>query len=151
MVRAFAKRAFMALRTVTAHAIHRNACHGRCRSCAPPPVLQRRSSLSSWLVNGLFSFGERAHSPTKKEDIMATNQKPLHQIRIGAVRASIWEQRSDNSSFLTVSYSRSYRDRQGQWHNGHSYTEQDLSAIRDCALEARKWMRLYRQSNGRAA
>ena len=82
---------------------------------------------------------------------MATNQKPLHQIRIGAIRASIWEQQSGNTSFFTVSYSRSYRDRQGQWHSGHSYTEQYLSAIRDCTLEARKWMRLYRQSNGRAA
>ncbi len=82
---------------------------------------------------------------------MATNQKPLHQIRIGSVRASIWEHRTDHTSFLTVNYSRSYPDGQGHWHNGYSYTEQDLPAIMDCALEAKKWMRMYRQSNGRAA
>ena len=78
-------------------------------------------------------------------------QKPIHHIRIGAIRASIWEQGTDKVPFLTVTFSRSYKDKGDQWQNGHSYTEHDLEAQMDCALEAKEWMRKYRQSQSRAA
>ncbi|GJL49750.1 MAG: hypothetical protein NPIRA01_09770 [Nitrospirales bacterium] len=82
---------------------------------------------------------------------MATKQKPLHQIRIGSVRASIWEQSSGNGPFLSVSFSRSYKDKSGQWQNGHSYLAHDLEALMDCALEAKEFIRRYRQSSMRVA
>lgn len=82
---------------------------------------------------------------------MATKQKPIHQIRIGNARASIWEQTSDKGPFLTVTFSRSYKDKQDQWQNGHSYLGHDLEALMDCALEAKEWVRRYRQSHVRAA
>jgi len=67
---------------------------------------------------------------------MANKQKPIHQIRIGNIRASIWEQSSDKGPFLSVSFSRSYKDQAGAWQNGHSYLGHDLEALMDCALEA---------------
>ena len=82
---------------------------------------------------------------------MATNQKPIHQIRIGNVRASIWEQYSDKGPFLTVTFSRSYKDKQDQWQNGNSYLGYDLEALMDCALEAKEWVRRHRHSHARAA
>ena len=82
---------------------------------------------------------------------MATKHKPIHQIRIGKVRASIWEQSSGKGPFLTVTLSRSYKDKQAQWHNGHSYLGHDLEALIDCALEAKEWMRSFRQSHVRVA
>ncbi|MCA9469444.1 MAG: hypothetical protein KC643_28925 [Nitrospira sp.] len=82
---------------------------------------------------------------------MATKQKPLHHIRIGAVRASIWEQPSEKGPFLTVTFSRSYKDKADHWQNGHSYLGHDLEALMDCALEAKDWMRRYRQSTPRVA
>ena len=44
---------------------------------------------------------------------MATNQKPFHQIRVGSVRASLWENPSEKGPFLTVTFSRSYKDYSG--------------------------------------
>ncbi len=82
---------------------------------------------------------------------MSQTQKPIHQIRVGSIRASIWEQSSDQGPFLTVTFSRSYKDKTGQWKNGHSYLPHDLETLMDCALEAKEWMRRFRQSPARAA
>ena len=76
---------------------------------------------------------------------MATNQKPLHHIRVGSVRASIWENPSEKGPFLSVTFSRSYKDRSGQWHNGQSYFGRDLDALIDCAQEAKAFIRRHRQ------
>ncbi len=75
---------------------------------------------------------------------MATKQKPLHHIRVGNVRASIWKQTSEKGSFLTVTFSRSYKDKAEKWQNGHSYLDRDLADLIDCADEAKAWMRKNR-------
>lgn len=82
---------------------------------------------------------------------MVTKQKPLHQIRVGNVRASIWEQSSDKGPFLTVTFSRSYKDKQDQWKNGHSYQVHEIESLLDAAIDAKDWMRRFRQSPVRAA
>ncbi len=78
---------------------------------------------------------------------MATNQKPFHQIRVGSIRASLWENPSEKGPFLTVTFSRSYKDKSGQWHNGQTYRGRDLDALIDCAQEAKAFIRRHRQSN----
>lgn len=75
---------------------------------------------------------------------MATKQKPLHHIRVGNVRASIWKQSSEKGPFLTVTFSRFYKDKSEQWQNGHSYVGSDLESLVDCAREAKEWMRKHR-------
>ena len=82
---------------------------------------------------------------------MATNQKPLHNIRVGSVRASIWENPSEKGLFLSVTFSRSYKDRSGQWHNGQSYSGRDLDALIDCAQEAKTFIRRHCQPTSRVA
>ena len=53
---------------------------------------------------------------------MATeNKKPIHKIRVRNVQAAIWEQIFGKGTFLTVTFSRSYKDKSDQWHNGLSY------------------------------
>lgn len=75
---------------------------------------------------------------------MAINQKPLQHIRVGSVRASIWENHSEKGSFLSVTVSRSYKDRSGQWKHGQSYRGRDLDALIDCAQEAKAFIRRHR-------
>jgi len=78
--------------------------------------------------------------------------KPLHQIRIGSVRASIWEQRPDKGQpFLTVTVSQSYKDKSDQWQNGHSFSREHLDVLMDAILEAKEFIRTHRQSTTRAA
>ena len=82
---------------------------------------------------------------------MATNQKPLHQVRVGSVRASIWENHSEKGPFFSVTFSRSYKDRSGQWQNGQSYLGRDLDVLIDCAQEAKAFIRRHLQSTTRVA
>ncbi|MDH5641611.1 MAG: hypothetical protein OEY28_09980 [Nitrospira sp.] len=82
---------------------------------------------------------------------MAINQKPFHQIRVGSVRASIWENPSEKGPFFSVTFSRSYKDRSGQWQNGQSYLVRNLDALIDCTQEAKALIRRHRQATTRVA
>lgn len=68
---------------------------------------------------------------------MATNQKPFHQIRVDSVQASLWENPSEKGPFLTVTFSRSYKDKSGQWYNGQFYRGRDLDALITVLLNGR--------------
>ena len=82
---------------------------------------------------------------------MATNKKPLAKIRHGFVNASIWEQPGKTGLFLTVSFSRSYKDKQDQWKHGHSYNIHEIESLINVAIDAQEWVRNFRKSQGRAA
>ncbi|MCA9470940.1 MAG: hypothetical protein MRJ96_14920 [Nitrospirales bacterium] len=63
---------------------------------------------------------------------MATEHKtPLHKLKVGSAQVAIWEQTPEKGKpFLTVTLSRSYKDKSDQWKTGHSFTfEQIESAI----------------------
>ena len=79
-------------------------------------------------------------------------QQPIHTIRNGAIQASIWEQTSEKGHpFLTVTFSRSYKDKTEQWKTGHSYQAHELDALIDAAIDAKDWMRQHRRSTANAA
>ena len=81
-----------------------------------------------------------------------TKNPPLHKIRIGAIQADIWEQvREKGQPFLTVSFTRSYKNKSDEWKNGNSFSQEHLDALMDVTLEAKEWMRQHRLSKARAA
>ena len=82
---------------------------------------------------------------------MATKQKPIAKFRHGWITASIWEQQSPSGPFLTVTFSRSYKDKFDQWQNGYSYQAHEIESLINVAIDAKEWMRCYRQSNQRVA
>ncbi len=82
---------------------------------------------------------------------MAINQKPFHHIRVGSVRASIWENPSEKGPFFSVTFSRSFKDRSDQWQTGQSYLVRNLDALIDCAQEAKAFIRRHRQATTRVA
>ena len=83
---------------------------------------------------------------------MATeNKKPIHKIKVRNVQASIWEQTFEKGTFLTVTFSRSYKDKSDQWQNGHSYRAHELDSLIDAAIDAKEWMRQHRPSKAKAA
>lgn len=51
----------------------------------------------------------------------AKNNKPVANVRIGSVTASIWENKGDKGSFLSASFQRSYKDKDGNWKNSESF------------------------------
>ena len=67
---------------------------------------------------------------------MATNNsKPAAELRIGAVKATIWENELDGITRHNVTFSRIYRD-EGQWKTTHSFGFENLLTLAKLADQA---------------
>jgi hypothetical protein len=71
---------------------------------------------------------------------MANKNKPATTLRRGIVKATIWQNMSENGPFLSTTFSRSYKDHSGKWHNGTSFGLNDLEALLTVAYEAKEWI-----------
>ena len=71
---------------------------------------------------------------------MATNNKPANTLRCGNIKATIWENISVKGPFFSTTFSRSFKDQSGAWHNGTSFDLSDLEALLIVAREAKEWM-----------
>jgi len=84
---------------------------------------------------------------------MATlNPKPLHHIKVASAQVTIWEHHTDKGNpFLTATVSRSYKDKEGQWQNGYSFSIEQLDSAIDAMIDAKEFMRQQRRSSSKAA
>ena len=64
------------------------------------------------------------------------SKKPIHEIRLGPIRAAIWANETSNGTRHNVTFSRLYRDEQGNWGDSNSFGRDDLPLlwkVTDCA------------------
>ena len=59
---------------------------------------------------------------------MAPN-KPIHEVKVGALKATFWKNQTKNGDMLTVSFARLYKDRDDKWATSGSYTKEDLGTL----------------------
>jgi hypothetical protein len=71
---------------------------------------------------------------------MATYNKPANTLRCGSIKATIWENTSENGPFFATTFSRPFKDQYGAWRNGTSFGISDLEALLTVAREAKEWM-----------
>ena len=64
------------------------------------------------------------------------NQKPTADVRIGTVKAAIWENQAGERTLYKVTFSKRYRDSEGQWKTTHSFGRNDLLLIAKVADQA---------------
>ena len=65
------------------------------------------------------------------------NQRPTATVRIGTVKAAIWENRKDGErTRYNVTFSKRYRDAEGQWKATHSFGRNDLLVLAKVADQA---------------
>ena len=64
------------------------------------------------------------------------NQKPHDEVRIGAVKAAIWQNQAGDRTRYNVSFSKSYRDAEGQWKTTQSFGRNDLLVLAKVADRA---------------
>ena len=64
------------------------------------------------------------------------NQKPHGEVRIGAVKAAIWQNQAGDRTRYNVTFSKSYRDADGQWKTTHSFGRNDLLVLAKVADRA---------------
>lgn len=71
--------------------------------------------------------------------------RPVHEIRMGRIRAAIWVNETDNGVRHNVTFSRLYRDEQhDQWKDASSFGRDDLPLISKVADQAFSW--IYEQA-----
>ena len=75
-----------------------------------------------------------------------SSKKPVHEIRVGRVRAAIWENETQNGSLHNVTLSRSYRDGD-TWKNSTSFGRDDLLVLAKVADMAHTWIFQQRQDD----
>ena len=64
------------------------------------------------------------------------NQRPTATVRIGAVKAAIWENQAGERTRYNVTFSKRYRDAEGQWKTTHSFGRNDLLVLAKVADQA---------------
>ena len=70
----------------------------------------------------------------------SSSKKPIHEIRMGRIRASIWENETANGRMFNVTFSRLYKDDNDAWANSGSFGRDDLPLLAKVADQAHTWI-----------
>ena len=57
------------------------------------------------------------------------NQKPITEVRIGRVKATVWRNGTDEQPRHNVTFSRLYKDEAGEWKSTQSFGRNDLLVL----------------------
>ena len=68
-----------------------------------------------------------------------TNTKPVHEIRLGRIKASIWENQTENGSRHNVTAVRLYKAN-GDWQSTGSFGRDGLLLLRKVLDRAHMWI-----------
>lgn len=75
---------------------------------------------------------------------MTTKQPPVHEIKLGRVRAAVWSKATDKGTFYSVTVARLYKDdKTSQWADSSSFDRDDLPLVAKVADMAHTW--IYQQ------
>lgn len=65
--------------------------------------------------------------------------KPVHEVRLGAVKAAIWKNDTDSGVRFNVTVTRLYKD-EDEWRNTDSFGRDDLLLVAKVADLAHTWI-----------
>jgi hypothetical protein len=68
--------------------------------------------------------------------------RPVHEIRLGAVRAAIWQRETEAGVHHSVTLERLYKDAEGRWKNTESLDRNDLLVAAKVLDLAHSWISL---------
>ena len=66
-------------------------------------------------------------------------KRPVHEIRLGRIKAAIWENETQNGTRNNVTISRLYKDGD-QWRDSTSFGRDDLPLVAKVVDEAHSWI-----------
>lgn len=66
--------------------------------------------------------------------------RPVHEVRLGRIRAAIWENDTENGKRHNVTLSRLYKDDAGAWHDSSSFGRDDLPLVGKVTDLAHTWI-----------
>ena len=69
-----------------------------------------------------------------------TKTRPVHEIRLGRIRAAVWKTDTDTGPRFNVCFSRRYKDDQAQWKDATSFSRDDLPLLIKVADRAHSYL-----------
>jgi hypothetical protein len=70
----------------------------------------------------------------------ARANRPVHEIRLGRIKATIWENATETGTRHNVTLARLYKDADDQWRDSHSFGRDDLPLAAKVADLAHTWI-----------
>lgn len=70
--------------------------------------------------------------------------KPVHEVRLGRIKAAIWANETENGIRHNVTFSRLWKDEHGNWKRSESFGREDLPLVAKVADLAHTW--IYQES-----
>ena len=80
-----------------------------------------------------------SHVLVRGADATSTKARRVHEIRLGRIRAAIWENDTQNGTRHNVTVSRLYKD-EDQWKDSASFGRDDLLLVAKVADLAHSWI-----------
>jgi hypothetical protein len=75
---------------------------------------------------------------------MKNKQKPIHEVRFGAIKAAVWANTHENVTRYNVTLSRIYKDGD-EWKSSESFGRDDLPLLCKVADQAHTWIFTHQQ------
>ena len=73
---------------------------------------------------------------------------PVDTLRDGFLKATIWSNEGENGSYFTIDFAKTY-EKDGELHDGRSFTSQDLLAVAELARRAYRQVRAHQNTQAR--
>lgn len=77
---------------------------------------------------------------------MAENNKPIHQVRIGRIKAAVFE--NGDSAPRKVTFTALYKDEEDKWQGSQSFTREDLPLLIKVADQVHSYLYEQNGQNG---
>ena len=74
-----------------------------------------------------------------------TKQKPIHEVRLGHIKAAVWKNETEAGVRYNVTFSRIYKDGD-TWNSTDSFGRDDLLLLSKVADQTHSW--IFEQSQG---
>ncbi len=88
--------------------------------------------------------------PSPRPSLTPAPTGPVTTLRLGRIKATVWENTTDNRKFWNVTFSRTYLDEERRFHDTDSFGRDDLPLVAKLADEAHTFIykRLAEQKSG---
>ena len=69
-----------------------------------------------------------------------SDNRPVHTVRHGRIKATIWANQTQNGPMHNVTVSRSYQDEEGNWHDSQSFGFDELMTAAKALSDAHSFI-----------
>lgn len=73
------------------------------------------------------------------DELPMSKQKPIHEVRLGSIKAAIWKNETEAGPRFNATFSRLYKDGE-QWKTTDSFGRDDLLVLAKVADQAHSWI-----------